>query len=82
MFGRNDADRHIREQIARDGAMPQRIERYFIGVECSAYTDRRFPFRRRPSRPPALDACRASTNCRFRRRTKSAHAANGSIQNR
>ena len=37
MFGRHDTDRHVREQISHDRAMPQRIERYLIGVECNAY---------------------------------------------
>ena len=31
MFGRDDANRHIGEQIAHDRTMPQRIERYFAG---------------------------------------------------
>jgi hypothetical protein len=33
----DNADRHIGEEIARDGTMPKRIERDFIGVERSAY---------------------------------------------
>ena len=41
MFGRDDAHRNIREQIAHDRTMPQRIDRYFTGIEPCAQTARR-----------------------------------------
>ena len=37
MFCRDNANRHIGEEIARDGTVPQRVKRYLIGVERSAH---------------------------------------------
>ena len=55
MFCRDNANRHIGEEIARDRTMPQRIERYLIELLPSAAMTLQLPhasLRRYPRRTP------------------------------